>query len=359
MPQIDVILAAEVQAPIAVILPLSGREVLIRRFVRRDERHADPVPRAASCWAPNKPSIDFRGSRTLPEFVLVRLLEEAGWAARWAKNWAGGREFCSDVDRPKPLTPAAAQTFAAIHERAGALRGSGSWDVFAWRDGEYLFIESKQHRSSDRLNENQRAWLEAALDLGVSIDAFAVVEYDAGPPPVRAQTSSAIPARRPKLPEGLVEALDLARYADPSIRIQHRDAVTEFGALAIDPMVAWLADDRLRRFAITVLGSMARSERAALAHLNRYAAAGGTDSDLAESAARRAELSATHSLTVPGGAPSFDVYVATGHPPSAHGSCGIRNRDGSPCQNPGRHPVGNVWSCTTHFRAATRRGAVS
>ena len=50
-----------------------------------------------------------------------------------------------------------------------------------------------------------------------------------------------------------------------------------------------------------------------------------------------------------------DVYVATGHPPPAQGPCGIPNADGSVCHNPGRHPVRGVWSCTTHYKALTRR----
>jgi hypothetical protein len=71
--------------------------------------------------------------------------------------------------------------FAALHRRAVQLRGAGSWDIFAWSGDDYLFLESKQHRSSDRLNSNQIAWLEAAIDEGFGSDQFAVVEYNVGP----------------------------------------------------------------------------------------------------------------------------------------------------------------------------------
>lgn len=114
--------------------------------------------------------------------MIVHLLEEAGWEARWIKHWTGRREFCTDAGVARAMPAGAAARFAAIHERAAALRGAGSWDIFGWRRDDYVFIESKQHRSSDRLNKNQLAWLEAALESGVSVDSFAVVEYDASRP---------------------------------------------------------------------------------------------------------------------------------------------------------------------------------
>lgn len=175
------ILSAADLPDIHVLLPGSGQTVAIRRLLRHEVRAYSPIERAGSCWAPNKPAILLDGKKTWPEYALLRLLEQAGWEGRWVKNWGGGREFCLDVDRSSPLPPAASATFTQIHRQAVALNGAGSWDVFAWREDDRLFIESKQ-RSSDSLNLNQRAWLEAALDVGVSPSQFAVVEYDAGPP---------------------------------------------------------------------------------------------------------------------------------------------------------------------------------
>jgi hypothetical protein len=111
--------------------------------------------------------------------VIVQLLERRGWAGRWIKNWAGGREFCLRVGRPEPLTQAAEETFWRVDRRAASKTGGGAWDVFAWRGHEYLFIESKQHRSSDKLRPGQVDWLEAALSEGIDATSFAIVEYDA------------------------------------------------------------------------------------------------------------------------------------------------------------------------------------
>ncbi len=166
----------------AVALPRSGTVVSIARLLRTETRVAQPIERTANCWAPNKPSVLIDGRATWAEFAIVRQLERAGWDGRWMKNWTGGREFCRDHDQPVALPDAPAKVFAGIHDRATVLRGAGSWDVFAWRGDEYLFIESKQYRRGDRLNANQLAWLGAALDVGISIACFAIVEYDAGRP---------------------------------------------------------------------------------------------------------------------------------------------------------------------------------
>src|SRR5262245_17301112 len=98
-----VALDAEARAPALVRLPVSGATVSVQSYLRREEPATEPVPRAGSCWAPNKPAILWDGQPTWAECVLVRLLERAGWDARWIKNWAGGREFCLAPDRPRDL----------------------------------------------------------------------------------------------------------------------------------------------------------------------------------------------------------------------------------------------------------------
>lgn len=171
------ILEAEEVPPTTVQLPLSGRMVTIRTLRRTEHRAAGDVPRDRHCWAPNKPSLEWEGRATWAGYVLVRLLERAGWDARWIKNWAGGREFCTEVGKPNALPRAAGDVFERLHRRAAALRGAGSWDIFGWKAGEYLFLESKKHASGDRLNQNQIAWLEAATVEGFRPEQFAVVEY--------------------------------------------------------------------------------------------------------------------------------------------------------------------------------------
>jgi hypothetical protein len=57
----------------------------------------------------------------------------------------------------------------------GNCRG-GCWDIFAWRDSGILFAESKQ-RSNDSIRSAQARWLEHALENGVPLSSFLIIEY--------------------------------------------------------------------------------------------------------------------------------------------------------------------------------------
>ena len=293
------VLSAEERAPVSIVLPASGATVSIRTLLRREERAATDIPRAGSCWAPNKPALAFGGTTTWAEFVLVRLLEGARWDARWIRSWTGGRQFCIDVDQQRNFPPAPAAVFEALHRRAAHLLGAGTWDVFAWSGDDYLFLESRQHGSSDQLNSNQIAFLEAGLEEGFTVDQFAIVEYDAGPPigtstarsPRAVRSTHAV--RSTAVPPELVELLDVVRTTDRSERIELRNAVVAFGAAAIKPMTVWLTDDELRRFAMSVLEAIGRTDRTAITGLRAYAASDGPDSHLATDAIERLRADAT------------------------------------------------------------------
>jgi hypothetical protein len=280
------VLRAEPLEPALVALPISGALISIPRFLRIEQRAQDPIPRTPKCWAPNKPALVFDGAVTWAEYVLVRLLEQAGWVGRWIMNWTGGREMCVDVDLPRAMPAGPAKVFDAVHQRVAQLRGAGSWDIFAWSGEEFLFLESKQYRSSDRLNANQLVWLEAAIDEGFSSEQFAIVEYDAGPPDASRTRTSGVPALK-SAPVELVSLLATVRTVDRARRIESRSVVAEFGADAINPMAEWLNDDELRRFAISVLEVIGRADRRAATILNKYAKAGEADADLAAAAAER------------------------------------------------------------------------
>jgi hypothetical protein len=169
--------------PSVRVMTPSGAVDDVARFLRQEERAAEPIDRVAGCWAPNKPALSFGGQVTWAEFVLVRLLEQGGWDARWVKNWTGGREFCVDVGVSRPLPENARDAFLRIDRRAASATGGGAWDIFAWRGDEYLILESKKFRSGDVLRPGQIAWFAAAVLEGFDATQFAIVEYDPGPIP--------------------------------------------------------------------------------------------------------------------------------------------------------------------------------
>jgi hypothetical protein len=61
-------------------------------------------------------------------------------------------------------------------------------------------------------------------------------------------------------PRSLDQLLKTVRTADRSVRIEQRDAVAAYGSAAIPPMVAWIADAELSRFAVRVLERIAQTD---------------------------------------------------------------------------------------------------
>jgi hypothetical protein len=87
------------------------------------------------------------------------------------------RKFRADYWNAPPVE--LPQEPQALLDRISAVRGGkhrGTWDVFCWRDDEYLFAESKW-KNHDRLNPAQLDWLDAALSLDMPLPSFLIVEW--------------------------------------------------------------------------------------------------------------------------------------------------------------------------------------
>jgi hypothetical protein len=182
------ILDATLLSPTRVTLPRSRRKVEIVTLLRSEVRAGVSAAKCDDCFAPNKPVLKFGRRRTWAEFVVLGLLERDGWSGRWVKNWSGRTrprvQFCRAIGQEARIRDrAAAAMFAALDEEAGHPQG-GIWDIFAWRGDDYLIIESKQYKRNDNLDDDpsQLVWLEACIRVGLPLDSFALVRYDAGRP---------------------------------------------------------------------------------------------------------------------------------------------------------------------------------
>jgi hypothetical protein len=130
---------------------------------------------------PNKKAVDVDGVCGYPETAVVAGLIAKGWDARWRKNF-GGVGWWVEIGVDKPLPRAAQGAVNSISNHAAELapqrdivfRGAGIWDVIAWQDRKFVFVEVK---GSEPLNANQLLWLEAALDLEVPLGSFAMLRY--------------------------------------------------------------------------------------------------------------------------------------------------------------------------------------
>ncbi len=358
MPIVDELarwLEAETRADIAVTTPF-GKDLLVPRLLRREVRSPETIDRTSSCWAPNKPALTFDGEVTWAEFILVRLLQRQGWGARWMKNWVGGREPCVSVGRSEPLPPAAGDMLRRIDVRAAIATGGGAWDIFAWRDDEYLCIESKQHGSSDKLRPTQITWLDAAIDVGVS--SYVVVEYDA-PRLARSAKPRASAASGPSEAKSSAEvAPDLAAIlaeastAEPADRINYRDPIAAFGASAIDPLLEWVSHREHSAFAVKVIEKIGVAEPdAARDALSRAAVLDPSIAGMAADASRALSPNVPSPSRRAGSGRSGvlgPTYAAAA--PRGQG-CEWLTKQGRPCQNPANYWVDGKWSCSRDHRS--------
>ncbi len=137
--------------------------------------------------------IELDGEHLFAELAVLRLLERDGWSGRWVNTTGAGGEVWKylthwdDVPRADQRNRVLEeeeprQVLAGVARRA-AKRYAGCWDVFAWRDGQFAFLQTKRGAPTARLEVGaaQVDWLHTALlfgDLRIIVDSFVVVNWD-------------------------------------------------------------------------------------------------------------------------------------------------------------------------------------
>lgn len=120
----------------------------------------------------NKAVLDFAGEPVFAEIAILRLLESDGWHGVWIDTYR--RKFRTAMDRFVELPQERRDLLENIYARAGSK--TGSFDVFAWKEDVILFAESKRSKR-DQIRNTQLRWLQAALKVCLSLDAFLIVEW--------------------------------------------------------------------------------------------------------------------------------------------------------------------------------------
>ena len=121
----------------------------------------------------NKIVLDCDGESVFAELGILRIFQKDGWQGVWVDSYRN--KFRKDYPANSiALPPDQQRLLSRIYEKVGS--NKGCWDVFCWRDnGTYLFAESKR-QGRDRMRDSQRHWLEAAINCGLPISAFLIVE---------------------------------------------------------------------------------------------------------------------------------------------------------------------------------------
>jgi len=103
--------------------------------------------------------LDFNGKRVFAELATLGVLQEEGWDGVWVDTFR--RKFRPSMPPECCELPLHAQELYDRIRRANGGKPSGCFDVFAWKGGDYLFVESKL-KSKDIVQRTQKAWVEAA-----------------------------------------------------------------------------------------------------------------------------------------------------------------------------------------------------
>ncbi len=139
--------------------------------------------------------VDLDGEHLFPELALLRYLERAGWEGRWvittgAKHGEIWKMLTRWQDVPRadqrhvPIEDAGArQLLAGIAHANKPARYAGCWSVFAWRGGEYLFLECKRASGSkiDPVKAKEVEWMRMAMASQPGVlkpDSFAAILWD-------------------------------------------------------------------------------------------------------------------------------------------------------------------------------------
>jgi len=149
----------------------SGREVAIAKSTPRFRKWTGPVPLDDFN---GKPLIEFEGKVAFAELAILRVFKQAGWEGRWIDSFLHrhlSEYWPTPINEPLP----AKQQSILDRIRTEAGRDGGCFDVFCWRGEELLFAESKWH---DQLLESQIRWLEAAIDVGIPLTSFMLIQWE-------------------------------------------------------------------------------------------------------------------------------------------------------------------------------------
>ena len=137
--------------------------------------------------------VELDGEHLMPELAVLRLLERDGGSGRWVNTTGAGGEVWKylthweDVPRSEQRNRVLEeeeprQVLAGVARRA-AKRYAGCWDVYAWRDGHFAFLQTKRGapNAKSEVGAAQVDWLHTALlfgDARITVDSFAVVHWD-------------------------------------------------------------------------------------------------------------------------------------------------------------------------------------
>jgi len=134
-----------------------------------------------------KPLLDYQGTPMFAELAIQKLASSNGWSSRWVSTYAAVKENPRFLDKwlDKPIqeqknNPIGDSQTRRFLEKIASRKNnsfSGCWDIFAWKNSRYMFLESKRTKK-DKIRKTQLSWLEYGLLEVSTLDNFLVVQWD-------------------------------------------------------------------------------------------------------------------------------------------------------------------------------------
>jgi hypothetical protein len=103
------------------------------------------------------------------------MMNRSGWQGVWVDTYRDKfrTQYWPKNEIELPLKQM--KLLKRIRECVGSK--AGCFDVFCWKEDQFVFIESKRYRK-DRIQETQKRWLQIAhLKCDIPFDHFLIVEW--------------------------------------------------------------------------------------------------------------------------------------------------------------------------------------
>lgn len=125
-----------------------------------------------------------------PMFVELAILSEfvkAGWNARWIETYGKSKSnpiylstWIDDIYSKQTNHPIEDNEIIKLLTNISCINKNsyaGCWDILSWKEEKILFTEAKRNKK-DRIRITQNKWLAAALEFGIKVDDFLIVQWE-------------------------------------------------------------------------------------------------------------------------------------------------------------------------------------
>ena len=121
--------------------------------------------------------LEYNNEPLFAELLILRLLENQGYKGVWVDTYRNKFwQRLPSLSFPVIVDDAINNLLESIYLKKGGKK-SGCFDVVAYKDEQFIFIELKR-KKKDKIQNSQIHWLKAALDLGIDKSNFIIAEWE-------------------------------------------------------------------------------------------------------------------------------------------------------------------------------------